>query len=77
LDAIATATVLVFSNKYHKISFAAPKIEKLPLKIKALQENRHEVTKTGVLDYFVDKTTLVILLSRIFLYNHEIQSINY
>jgi hypothetical protein len=47
LDAIATATVLVFSNKYHKISFAAPKIEKLPLKIKTLQENSHVVTKTG------------------------------
>jgi hypothetical protein len=51
LDAIATATVFVFSNKDHNISFAAPKLEKLPLKIKMLRENSHEVTKTGKIGF--------------------------
>ena len=34
LDTVTAATVLVFSNKYHKINFAAPNLEKPYLNIK-------------------------------------------
>jgi len=38
---------LLFSNNDHKFSFAAPELEKLHLKIKTLQKDSHDVTKTG------------------------------
>jgi len=47
LDAVTAASVLIFPDKYHKTSLAAPKLQKLPLNIKQLWGFGCPVRKTG------------------------------